>query len=47
MVHQNTWMGEPILNLPQDIIVSQEIIFKQNQIILLKLVLHGVVVFYF
>ena len=27
-VHQNTWMGEPILNLPQDIIVAQEIIFK-------------------
>ena len=27
-VHQNTWMGEPILNLPQDILVSQEIIFK-------------------
>ena len=27
-VHQNTWMGEPILNLPQDIIITQEIIFK-------------------
>lgn len=27
-VHQNTWMGEPILNLPQDIIATQEIIFK-------------------
>ena len=27
-IHQSTWMGEPILNLPQDIVIAQEIIFK-------------------
>tara|TARA_X000000950_G_scaffold289382_2_gene412622 strand:- start:15596 stop:16339 length:744 start_codon:yes stop_codon:yes gene_type:complete len=27
-VHQNLWMGEPILNLPQDIMATQEIIYK-------------------
>jgi cephalosporin hydroxylase len=27
-VHQTTWFGEPILNLPQDIFAIQEIIFK-------------------
>ena len=27
-LHQNTWMGEPILNIPQDILATQEIIYK-------------------
>lgn len=27
-LHQNTWMGEPILNIPQDILALQEIIYK-------------------
>lgn len=27
-LHQNSWMGEPFLNLPEDIIAIQEIIFK-------------------
>ena len=27
-LHQNTWMGEPILNIPQDIMATQEIIYK-------------------
>ena len=27
-LHQNSWMGEPFLNLPEDIITLQEIIFK-------------------
>ncbi len=27
-LHQNSWMGEPFLNLPEDIIALQEIIFK-------------------
>jgi cephalosporin hydroxylase len=27
-IHQTTWMGEPILNLPQDMFALQEIIFK-------------------
>ncbi|MCK4783651.1 MAG: class I SAM-dependent methyltransferase, partial [Desulfobacteraceae bacterium] len=27
-IHQTTWFGEPILNLPQDIFAIQEIIFK-------------------
>lgn len=27
-IHQTTWMGEPILNLPQDMFAIQEIIFK-------------------
>jgi cephalosporin hydroxylase len=27
-LHQNTWMGEPILNIPPDILALQEIIYK-------------------
>lgn len=27
-IHQTTWMGEPILNLPQDMFALQEIIFR-------------------
>ena len=27
-VHQTSWMGEPILNIPHDIFALQEIIFK-------------------
>ena len=27
-LHQYTWMGEPILNIPQDILATQEIIHK-------------------
>ena len=27
-VHQSSWMGEPILNLPQDMFAMQEIIYK-------------------
>ena len=27
-IHQTTWLGEPILNLPQDMFALQEIIFK-------------------
>jgi len=27
-IHQTSWMGEPILNLPQDMFAIQEIIFK-------------------
>ncbi len=27
-LHQNTWMDEPILNIPQDIMAMQEIIYK-------------------
>ena len=27
-IHQATWMGEPILNLPQDMFAIQELIFK-------------------
>ena len=27
-IHQTTWMGEPILNLPQDMFAIQELIFK-------------------
>ncbi|MBL4657163.1 MAG: hypothetical protein JKX73_04125 [Flavobacteriales bacterium] len=27
-IHQSTWFGEPILNLPQDMFALQEIIFK-------------------
>lgn len=26
-IHQTTWMGEPVLNLPQDLFALQEIIF--------------------
>lgn len=27
-IHQTTWFGEPVLNLPQDLFAIQEIIFK-------------------
>ena len=27
-LHQNSWMGEPLLNLPEDIMALQEIIYK-------------------
>lgn len=27
-IHQTTWMGEPVLNLPQDMFALQEIIFR-------------------
>jgi cephalosporin hydroxylase len=27
-LHQNSWMGEPLLNLPQDMFALQEIIYK-------------------
>ncbi len=27
-IHQNTWMGEPLLNLPQDMFAIQEIIWR-------------------
>lgn len=27
-IHQTTWMGEPVLNLPQDMFAMQEIIFR-------------------
>lgn len=27
-IHQTTWLGEPILNLPQDLFAVQEILFK-------------------
>ncbi|MEQ9209606.1 MAG: CmcI family methyltransferase, partial [Pseudomonadales bacterium] len=27
-IHQTSWMGEPILNLPQDMFALQEIIFQ-------------------
>ena len=27
-IHQNSWMGEPLLNLPQDMFAVQEIIYK-------------------
>jgi cephalosporin hydroxylase len=27
-IHQSTWFGEPVLNLPQDLFAMQEIIFK-------------------
>lgn len=27
-IHQTTWMGEPVLNLPQDMFAIQEIIYK-------------------
>ena len=29
-LHQNTWMNEPILNIPQDIMAMQEIIYKSR-----------------
>ncbi len=29
-LHQNTWMDEPILNIPQDIMAMQEIIYKSR-----------------
>jgi cephalosporin hydroxylase len=29
-IHQNTWMGEPVLNLPQDMFALQEIIYKSR-----------------
>tara|TARA_B100000787_G_scaffold170108_1_gene164057 strand:- start:1353 stop:2102 length:750 start_codon:yes stop_codon:yes gene_type:complete len=29
-LHQNTWMDEPILNIPQDIMATQEIIYKSR-----------------
>lgn len=27
-LHQNTWMGEPVLNLPQDMFALQDIIWR-------------------
>ena len=27
-IHQNLWMGEPVLNLPEDLFTIQDIIFK-------------------
>ena len=27
-IHQNSWMGEPLLNLPQDMFAIQEIIYR-------------------
>src|SRR3989338_6442268 len=27
-IHQNTWMGEPLLNLPQDMFAIQDIIWR-------------------
>lgn len=27
-IHQNTWIGEPLLNLPQDIFAIQDIIWR-------------------
>jgi len=27
-IHQTTWLGEPILNLPQDMFAIQEIIYN-------------------
>lgn len=29
-IHQTTWLGEPILNLPQDMFAMQEIIFRSR-----------------
>ncbi|MDI9571149.1 MAG: CmcI family methyltransferase [Pseudomonadota bacterium] len=29
-IHQTTWFGEPILNLPQDMFAMQEIIYRQR-----------------
>ena len=29
-LHQNTWMDEPILNIPQDIMATQEVIYKSR-----------------
>lgn len=29
-IHQTTWIGEPILNLPQDMFALQEIIYKRR-----------------
>ncbi len=36
-IHQTTWFGEPILNLPQDIFAIQEIIFKTQPDYLIEL----------
>jgi len=30
-IHQTNWMGEPILNLPQDMFALQEIIFNTTK----------------
>ena len=29
-LHQNTWMDEPILNIPQDIMATQEVLYKSR-----------------
>src|SRR3990172_11229034 len=30
-IHQTTWFGEPLLNLPQDMFAIQEIIWRTRQ----------------
>lgn len=47
-IHQTTWFGEPILNLPQDMFVLQEIIFrtKPDFIIELGIAWGGSLLFY-
>ena len=36
-IHQANWLGEPILNLPQDMFALQEIIFKTRPIFIIEL----------
>ena len=36
-IHQTTWLGEPILNLPQDMFAIQEIIYKTRPKFIIEL----------
>jgi len=47
-IHQTTWMGEPLLNLPQDMFAIQEIIFatKPKYIIEIGVAWGGGLLFY-
>ena len=36
-IHQTNWLGEPILNLPQDMFALQEIIFKTKPRFIIEL----------
>lgn len=35
-LHQNSWMGEPLLNLPQDMFALQEIIYRTKPDYIIK-----------
>ncbi len=47
-IHQTTWMGEPVLNLPQDMFALQEIIFatRPRYVVELGVAWGGSVLFY-